>query len=36
MKPPRLWPHDVKDQLIGKDSDKRERLRAEVEVGDKG
>ena len=36
MKPPILWPHDVKDQLIGKDSDKRERLRAEVEVGDKG
>ena len=33
---PQLWPPDVKNQLIGKDPDLGERLKAEGEKGDRG
>ena len=33
---PILWPPDVKNQLIGKDSDVWERLKAGGERGDRG
>ena len=33
---PILWPPDVKSQLIGKDPDAKERLRARGEGGNRG